>query len=744
MFMLRARTYFGSSFKKSRLVDIWALNGHWSSNIRDTSAARLATAPSDDDAVHKQPPELIPEAYIKANRFQRNVNIRTLDLLQMSFGSAPNRSQQFIDLGCGTGDFTRQELLPRCQPCRRMVATDVSPGMVKYAKEKFAHPQIAHEVHDIESDVSGLLKKYGKFERVYSFFVLNWAEDLGAALRNVAALMTDDGECLLVFPARLSFYVLWREIVELDRWKPYKGTPRIAESRKPALDADHPAHHQRPTSNQIVRDTSAARLATAPSDDDAVHKQPPELIPEAYIKANRFQRNVNIRTLDLLQMSFGSAPNRSQQFIDLGCGTGDFTRQELLPRCQPCRRMVATDVSPGMVKYAKENFAHPQIAYEVHDIESDVSGLLKKYGKFERVYSFFVLNWAEDLGAALRNVAALMTDEGECLLVFPARLSFYVLWRKIVELDRWKPYKGVIERFIPSSQDIEERSALTPYMLDILESANLKPRTCEVISVDTSGEDVDEFIVRDTSAARLATAPSDDDAVHKQPPELIPEAYIKANRFQRNVNIRTLDLLQMSFGSAPNRSQQFIDLGCGTGDFTRQELLPRCQPCRRMVATDVSPGMVKYAKENFAHPQIAYEVHDIESDVSGLLKKYGKFERVYSFFVLNWAEDLGAALRNVAALMTDDGECLLVFPARLSFYVLWREIVELDRWKPYKGDIEERSALTPYMLDILESANLKPRTCEVISVDTSGEDVDEFIAEGTLEKKSSPLQHSLC
>ncbi|EEC07862.1 acid methyltransferase, putative [Ixodes scapularis] len=253
-----------------------------------------------------------------------------------------------------------------------------------------------------------------------------------------------------------------------------------------------------------IRDTSAARLATAPSGDDAVHKQPPELIPEAYIKANRFQRNVNIRTLDLLQMSFGSAPNRSQQFIDLGCGTGDFTRQELLPRCQPCRRMVATDVSPGMVKYAKENFAHPQIAYEVHDIESDVSGLLKKYGKFERVYSFFVLNWAEDIAAALRNVAALMTDEGECLLVFPARLSFYVLWRKIVELDRWKPYKGVIERFIPSSQDIEERSALTPYMLDILESANLKPRTCEVISVDTSGEDVDEFIDVELSTDPIA------------------------------------------------------------------------------------------------------------------------------------------------------------------------------------------------------------------------------------------------
>ncbi|XP_040070869.1 juvenile hormone acid O-methyltransferase-like [Ixodes scapularis] len=247
-------------------------------------------------------------------------------------------------------------------------------------------------------------------------------------------------------------------------------------------------------------------MATPSSYGDAVGKQPLEMaiVPEAYIKANKFQRDLNIKSLDSMQMAFTTLPNRNQQFIDLGCGTGDFTRQELLPRCQPCGIMVATDVSPGMLKYAKENFAHSQIAHEVHDIEGDVSGLVKKYGKFERVYSFFALNWAEDLGAALRNVAALMTDDGECLLVFAARTSFFVVWRKIVELDRWKQYKGVIERFIPPSQDIGDRSALTPYMLGILERANLKPRTCEVISHDIIEGGVDEFIQVELSTDPVA------------------------------------------------------------------------------------------------------------------------------------------------------------------------------------------------------------------------------------------------
>ncbi|CAN8005878.1 unnamed protein product [Ixodes pacificus] len=184
---------------------------------------------------------------------------------------------------------------------------------------------------------------------------------------------------------------------------------------------------------------------TASSDANAAEKQSlePTIAPQLYIKANNYQRSTNIKVLDSLQISFATKPNPSQQFIDLGCGTGDFTLQELLPRCQPCRRIVATDVSRDMVEYAKENFAHAQIAYEVHEVGSDISGLVEKYGKFDRVYSFYVLHWVQDLTAALRNVADLMTDEGECLLVFPARLGLYRIWRKLVEMDRWKPYKGV-------------------------------------------------------------------------------------------------------------------------------------------------------------------------------------------------------------------------------------------------------------------------------------------------------------
>ncbi|CAN7937857.1 unnamed protein product [Ixodes hexagonus] len=167
------------------------------------------------------------------------------------------------------------------------------------------------------------------------------------------------------------------------------------------------------------------------------------LIPECYASANVLQRTASTEAFELLRRSTRSVSRPDEQILDVGCGTGDFTREQLLPRCQPCRRIVATDVSESMVRYAKERFGHPQIAYEVHGIEEDISGLLSKYGKFDRVYSFYTLHWVKDQKVALRNIADLMTDDGEAFLLFPGRWAGYDAWRKIVQMNRWKPYQEV-------------------------------------------------------------------------------------------------------------------------------------------------------------------------------------------------------------------------------------------------------------------------------------------------------------
>ncbi|KAH6937465.1 hypothetical protein HPB50_000727 [Hyalomma asiaticum] len=204
----------------------------------------------------------------------------------------------------------------------------------------------------------------------------------------------------------------------------------------------------------------------------------PTLAPHLYVAANTFQKRDNLLVLDLLNMAFRRAPSEDQQFLDVGCAGGDFTRDVLLPRSSPCRRIVATDVSRSMIAYAKRFHSHPLITYDVLDLSRDVSPLVERYGRFDRVYSFFCLHWIRDQVGALRNVRNLMAPEGECLLQFCARTPVYTLWRDFALMNRWKGRIPNIEDFIPPSQDADDRLS---YLENILAASALKPHTCEVL-----------------------------------------------------------------------------------------------------------------------------------------------------------------------------------------------------------------------------------------------------------------------
>ncbi|KAG0417780.1 hypothetical protein HPB47_005359 [Ixodes persulcatus] len=203
---------------------------------------------------------------------------------------------------------------------------------------------------------------------------------------------------------------------------------------------------------------------------------------------------MNITALEFFQPTLAHRRNLNLQFLDVGCGTGDFTRTELLSRCQPCQRIVATDTILKMIEYAQKHFAHPQIAYEEHDIRGDVSGLIAKYGQFDRVYSFYTLNWVQDQTTALRNIRNLMKDDGDCVLVFAARTAVRKIWKRLVEMDRWKQYDQPSKRFIAKTQDLEDREALMSYMYETLKNANLNPLSCEVLTSVHSAEVSDRTI----------------------------------------------------------------------------------------------------------------------------------------------------------------------------------------------------------------------------------------------------------
>lgn len=189
-----------------------------------------------------------------------------------------------------------------------------------------------------------------------------------------------------------------------------------------------------------------------------------------------------------------------------------------------------------------------------------------------------------------------------------------------------------------------------------------------------------EFVMVKSNIASNAAASCRSNTFKTHSPELYADAASKGAKY---FNIRALDFLQMSFEPGVGEKHHILDIGCGTGQFTCEELLPRCLPCERLVATDVSGDMLEYARQHSPHPQIVYDTLDVAGDVSSFVQKYGLFERVYSFFCLNWVKDKETALINISRLMAPGGDCILLFGITGPLLRYWEEIVKMERWKPY-------------------------------------------------------------
>ncbi|KAH6927236.1 hypothetical protein HPB50_001112 [Hyalomma asiaticum] len=107
------------------------------------------------------------------------------------------------------------------------------------------------------------------------------------------------------------------------------------------------------------------------------------------------------------------------QYLDIGCGPGSFTKEALLPGVRPaCNRLVAVDRCSRVLDYARENFSHRCIVYDVMDIErDDPECLMERYGGFNRVYSFLTFHYVVDIAKAYDNIRKLLKRGGECLVL---------------------------------------------------------------------------------------------------------------------------------------------------------------------------------------------------------------------------------------------------------------------------------------------------------------------------------------
>ncbi|KAL1414159.1 hypothetical protein MTO96_007641 [Rhipicephalus appendiculatus] len=241
--------------------------------------------------------------------------------------------------------------------------------------------------------------------------------------------------------------------------------------------------------------------------DGNVHLCAPE-----YAKHSQHQRKYNEFVLEFCQLAFSTDPDPSQQFLDVGCGTGDFTREVLLPQCLPCRRIVGVDCSQEMVEHARRNSAHDKLDFAVLDICGDLTKFLEEFGHFERVYSFFCLHWVDDITAALKNISRLMSPTGECLLVFYAALPAPESWKAMAKMEGWAKYSETLLKFIPKTQDMKDKREMMRFISKILQEAELFPTIMEALSSTIwDGWAEDDIIAQYKAICPIAHLISDDE-----------------------------------------------------------------------------------------------------------------------------------------------------------------------------------------------------------------------------------------
>ena len=96
--------------------------------------------------------------------------------------------QDVLEIGCGTGS-TALRLAPNTG---RLLATDVSAGMIAIAREKLAAqlvPQLSFAVADADAPVAGV----GEYDAVLAFNVLHLVTDLDRALESAVQALRPGG-----------------------------------------------------------------------------------------------------------------------------------------------------------------------------------------------------------------------------------------------------------------------------------------------------------------------------------------------------------------------------------------------------------------------------------------------------------------------------------------------------------------------------------------------------------------------
>ncbi|KAK3873136.1 hypothetical protein Pcinc_021830 [Petrolisthes cinctipes] len=196
------------------------------------------------------------------------------------------------------------------------------------------------------------------------------------------------------------------------------------------------------------------------------------------------------------------------------------------------------------------------------------------------------------------------------------------------------------------------------------------------------------------------------------------QLYVSANAMQRRDALLVLSeyLPQMSW---QEEGEAVLDIGCGSGDVTRNLLMPLLPRVEQVTGVDVSSEMVGYASKTFQHNSLSFRHLDIEKSIQPRQIFPDGFTKVFSFYCLHWVRGQDQCLRNIYQLLQPGGEALLVFLANNPLFTMYENMSLKPEWQEYMQDVsnyvsvyQHKSDPAQSMVEVAEEAGFEVVSCE--------------------------------
>lgn len=150
--------------------------------------------------------------------------------------------------------------------------------------------------------------------------------------------------------------------------------------------------------------------------------------PEGYHKNSQWQK-ASAESLILQGYPFKG----NEAVLDIGCGDGKVSA--FMAKLVPQGNVIAMDLSPDMVAFAKKNYYSPNLKFELGDVAN-----MAFINQFDLATSFTSMHLVKDQKAALEAINKSLKPEGKVLLQFPAVDGFDGALDQLVADPKWKKH----------------------------------------------------------------------------------------------------------------------------------------------------------------------------------------------------------------------------------------------------------------------------------------------------------------